>query len=67
MKAPLALRLAIAVHPDLADNLRGWRSAGVPWPAMARMLAAETDGVIDVTDTTLRNWARALEREQVAS
>lgn len=61
---PASFRLAgVLLGRDPVGWLHERRGAALSWRAIARELYLLTDGHVDVTDQTLRNWYRAAQEE----
>ena len=52
---------AILIDEPVATYCARLRDEGKSWRSVARQLAQDTDGQVDVTEQTLRNWVASAE------
>jgi hypothetical protein len=58
MDSPRQMLAARILDMPVKDYITNLRSHGLSWRRIAQTLREDTGGVIDVTDQTLRSWAR---------
>lgn len=55
-RKPLSYQLAVALFDGLDKAIEDYRSERRSWESIAREIWKQTDGRIDVTGQTVRNW-----------